>query len=85
MEKYILGEIFSSGGTTLFKNPSDQTVPKNWMIFSCLSLATATASLKNSMEAFRSFKVLIATSIVFWLDSSKTVPLKTVPNAPLPI
>ena len=26
MEKYILGEIFSSGGATLYKNPSDQTV-----------------------------------------------------------
>ena len=27
MEKYILGEILSSGGATLYKNPSDQTVP----------------------------------------------------------
>ena len=26
MPKYIIGEIFSSGGTTLYKNPSDQTV-----------------------------------------------------------
>ena len=26
MTKYILGEIFSSGGATLYKNPSDQTV-----------------------------------------------------------
>ena len=26
IEKYILGEIFSSGGATLYKNPSDQTV-----------------------------------------------------------
>ena len=26
MEKYILGEISSSGGATLYKNPSDQTV-----------------------------------------------------------
>ena len=26
MAKYILGEIFSSGGATLYKNPSDQTV-----------------------------------------------------------
>ena len=26
MEKYILGEILSSGGATLYKNPSDQTV-----------------------------------------------------------
>ena len=26
MTKYIIGEIFSSGGTTLYKNPSDQTV-----------------------------------------------------------
>ena len=24
--KYIIGEIFSSGGTTLYKNPSDQTM-----------------------------------------------------------
>ena len=26
MTKYIIGEIFSSGGVTLYKNPSDQTV-----------------------------------------------------------
>ena len=26
MEKYILGEIFSFGGATLYKNPSDETV-----------------------------------------------------------
>ena len=26
MKKYILGEIFSSGGATLYKNPSNQTV-----------------------------------------------------------
>ena len=24
--KYIIGEIFSSGGAILYKNPSDQTV-----------------------------------------------------------
>ena len=28
MTKYIIGEIFSSGGATLYKNPSDQTVSK---------------------------------------------------------
>ena len=26
MTKYIIGEIFNSGGATLYKNPSDQTV-----------------------------------------------------------
>ena len=26
MTKYIIGEIFSSGGATMYKNPSDQTV-----------------------------------------------------------
>ena len=26
MTKYIIGEILSSGGATLYKNPSDQTV-----------------------------------------------------------
>ena len=26
MTKYIIGENFSSGGATLYKNPSDQTV-----------------------------------------------------------
>ena len=32
MTKYIIGEIFSSGGATLCKNPSDQTVtwPVQW-------------------------------------------------------
>ena len=28
MTKYIIGEIFSSGGATLYKNTSDQTVEK---------------------------------------------------------
>ena len=28
MTKYIIGEIFSSGGATLYKNPTDQTVPE---------------------------------------------------------
>ena len=27
MTKYVIGEIFSSGGATLYKKPSDQTVP----------------------------------------------------------
>ena len=27
MTKYIIGEIFSSGRATFYKNPSDQTVP----------------------------------------------------------
>ena len=26
MTKYVIGEIFSSGGATLYKNHSDQTV-----------------------------------------------------------
>ena len=26
MTEYIIGEIFNSGGATLYKNPSDQTV-----------------------------------------------------------
>ena len=26
MTKYIIGEYFSSGGATLYKNPSDQTL-----------------------------------------------------------
>ena len=26
MTKYIIGDIFNSGGATLYKNPSDQTV-----------------------------------------------------------
>ena len=29
MAKYIIGEIFSSNGATLYKNPSDQTVDIN--------------------------------------------------------
>ena len=36
MTKYIIGEIFSSGGATLYKNPSDQTVnilPQNVISF----------------------------------------------------
>ena len=30
MTKYIIGEIFSSGMETLYKNPSDQTVFSSW-------------------------------------------------------
>ena len=30
MIKYAFGEIFSSGGPTLCKNPSDQTVPNDY-------------------------------------------------------
>ena len=29
MTKYIIGEIFSSGRATLYRNPSDQTVPSS--------------------------------------------------------
>ena len=29
MTKYIIGEIFSIGGATLYKNPYDQTVCRN--------------------------------------------------------
>ena len=40
MTKYIIGEIFSSGGATLHKNPSDQTVSievksKSALSFNC--------------------------------------------------
>ena len=28
LTKYIIGVIFSSGGATLYKNPTDQTVPE---------------------------------------------------------
>ena len=30
MTKYIIGEIFSSGGATLYKDPPDQTVCNRW-------------------------------------------------------
>ena len=30
MTKYIIGEFFSSGGATLYKNPSDQTMFSLW-------------------------------------------------------
>ena len=29
MTKYIIGEIFSSGGATLYKNPSDQNCERH--------------------------------------------------------
>ena len=31
MTKYIIGEIFSSGGATLYKNLSDQTVISSYL------------------------------------------------------
>ena len=33
MTKYIFGEIFSSGGATLYKNPSDQTVSRKYTTY----------------------------------------------------
>ena len=36
MTKYIIGEIFSSGRATLYKNPSDQTVT-NLLVITALS------------------------------------------------
>ena len=34
MTKYITGEIFSSGGATLYKNSSDQTVSTTYLEYS---------------------------------------------------
>ena len=31
--KYIIGEIFSSGGATLYKSPSDQTVIGKYFVY----------------------------------------------------
>ena len=35
MIKYTIGEIFSSGGATLYKNPSDQTVILVYLLADC--------------------------------------------------
>ena len=40
MTKYIIGEIFSSGGATLYSNPSDQTVGEKLSIFGGYSQPT---------------------------------------------
>ena len=37
MTKYIIGEIFSSGGATLYKNPSDQTAKNGKIVLLYLS------------------------------------------------
>ena len=43
MTKYIIGEIFSSGGDTLYKNTSDQTVGNiERFFFSQLSMREVT-------------------------------------------
>ena len=47
MTKYIIGEIFSSGRATLYKNPSDQTVRQI-----CLVLLLRI----NQLEKFQEYK-----------------------------
>ena len=46
MTKYLIGEIFSSGGATLYKNPSDQTVPSAAFGIDFTNSGTATHSVK---------------------------------------
>ena len=48
MPKYIIGEIFSSGGETLYKNPSDQTMI-NW---GSVCLPTRTCSGNSATNAY---------------------------------
>ena len=59
IKKYIVGEFFSSGGATLYKKPSDQTVSSNvirfftevWTGWSDESSENHWISVKNSSKA----------------------------------
>ena len=51
MIKYTFGEIFSSDGATLYKNPSDQTV--NWFSHIILGLKKEIETLKIYKSKFR--------------------------------
>ena len=44
-DKYIIGDIFSSGGATLYKNPSDQTVTRDLEIFKTSQANFATCTI----------------------------------------
>ena len=50
MTKYIIGEIFSSGRATLYKNPSDQTVSYNNTYLSLASGYSVKASQRSSLD-----------------------------------
>ena len=45
MTKYIIGEIFSSGRATLYKNPSDQTVRCKWLKSNTITDLAATTAV----------------------------------------
>ena len=59
MTKYIIGEIFSSGGATLYRNPSDQTV--------CSKLKKTKIQLQwkfpKAWKTYRTFYVLVIFSL----------------------
>ena len=48
MIKYTFGEIFSSGGATLYKNPSDQTVRDGPAFFCSSSILSSSKSTKRA-------------------------------------
>ena len=53
MTKYLIGEIFSSGDATLYKNPSDQTVmgvylKARWAFYLCDAMCRASRLVVSS-------------------------------------
>ena len=87
MTKYIIGEIFNSGGATLYKNPSDQTA----LIFSSfgrrlsiilfmiiLCISSIVTAFSPNMECFIVIRAIIAGSAaaVFTLGYSYSELIK---------
>ena len=69
MTKYIIGEIFSSGEATLYKNPSDQTVLYIYLVQIVQSSSGGCVVLPVSSLDFecKSLKSI-------WLQGKGTIP-----------
>ena len=67
MTKYIIGEIFSSGRATLYKNPSDQTVPTKFLFLDQF-LQWETGMWWDNLGFFlKRYKLLMSTSLYLLL------------------
>ena len=55
MAKYIIGEVFISGGATLCKNPSDQTVYEYEYDYAVIILSGAVSLNLDSIHVWRIF------------------------------
>ena len=56
MTKYIIGEILSSGGATLYKKPSDQTVRSASYNMHTVGFAHVVFAVTNNFDLFSLFQ-----------------------------